>query len=273
VVPQLETEDVTLHVEVDGQGDPVTVVAHGLTNSCGELAVFTPMVPGTTVRFCFRGHGHSSVPERGYRFSDFARDLDAVACAYGATRAVGTSLGAGAIMHLLADDPERFQRIVFLLPAGLDTGVRHPERYLALADTLETLPREQAIEAILSEPARAAQYARMPWLRDLDLALWSDLNPEGAARAIREIVFDRALEDPAALSSVRAPALLICRKGDDIHPVEAGTALAEVLPNSELLVFVDESEMLTAVPSLVDRVARFLAEPAHPIDEARQGSG
>ena len=83
----------TLHVEVEGDGPPVTVFAHGLTNSRNELAAFTPFLAGTKVRFDFRGHGLSSVPETGYRFADFARDLDAVAAAYGATRAVGTSLG------------------------------------------------------------------------------------------------------------------------------------------------------------------------------------
>ena len=119
-MPDITTHDATLHVEVEGDGPPVTVFAHGLTNSRNELAAFTPFLAGTKVRFDFRGHGLSSVPETGYRFVDFARDLDAVATAYGATRAVGTSLGAGAITNLISRDPDRFERIVFLLPAALD---------------------------------------------------------------------------------------------------------------------------------------------------------
>ncbi len=75
-MPEVRNGDVTLHVEVDGAGEPVTVFAHGLTNSCRELAPFTPSLAGTAVRFCFRGHGHSSAPERGYRFEDLASDLD-----------------------------------------------------------------------------------------------------------------------------------------------------------------------------------------------------
>src|SRR5690349_2043851 len=109
-MPELATDDAVLHVEVDGEGSPVMVLAHGLTNSCRELAMFTPLVTGTKVRFCFRGHGHSSSPEHGYRFADFGRDLDAVARAYGATIAFGTSLGAGAICTLLEHDPERFEK-------------------------------------------------------------------------------------------------------------------------------------------------------------------
>ena len=125
-MPEVTNGEVTLHVEVDGSGAPVTVFAHGLTNSCRELAPFTPSLTGTAVRFCFRGHGHSSTPETGYRFADLAADLDAVARAYGATNAVGTSLGAGAIMKLLETDPTRFERIVMLLPASLDVPFPDP---------------------------------------------------------------------------------------------------------------------------------------------------
>src|SRR5437764_11980464 len=54
-MPYVDVGDARLHVEVDGAGDPVTVLAHGLTNTCRELARITPVVPGTTVRVCFRG--------------------------------------------------------------------------------------------------------------------------------------------------------------------------------------------------------------------------
>src|SRR3989442_2395310 len=135
-MPELLTEDATLHVEVDGEGEPVTVVAHGLTNSCLELARLTPLIPGTKVRFCFRGHGHSSSPDHGYRFVDFARDLAAVADAYGARNAVGTSLGAGAIFNLLQDNPDRFRKLVFLLPAGLDVPFQFKEKLLRTADLI-----------------------------------------------------------------------------------------------------------------------------------------
>jgi len=90
-VPELVTEDVTLHVEVDGEGEPRMVLAHGLTNSCRELVMLTGFVPGTKIRFCFRGHGHSSSPETGYTFADFARDVRAVADAYDATVAIASS--------------------------------------------------------------------------------------------------------------------------------------------------------------------------------------
>src|SRR6266576_5406551 len=166
-MPYVDVDDARLHVEVDGEGEPISVLAHGLTNTCRELARLTPFVPGTKVRFCFRGHGHSTSPPTGYGFADFARDLDAVATAYGATRALGTSLGAGALCRLLEANPDRFERLVFLLPAGLDRPFRDTARFLRTAELLETKPRDEAVEAILGEPERLAMYERFPTMRDV----------------------------------------------------------------------------------------------------------
>jgi 3-oxoadipate enol-lactonase len=256
-------DDVTLHVEVDGAGTPVTVFAHGLTNSCAELAAFTPMAPGAKVRFCFRGHGHSSAPAAGaYAYADFARDLEAVAAAFDATRAVGTSLGAGALANLLAREPDRFERLVFLLPAVLDGSMSGRPLIERTAELLETLPRDEAIEAILAEAGRAPQYELQPALRELDLLLWQDINPLGVARAIREVARDVAVPDLEVLSGVRTPAIVIGRDGDPLHPSSVARRLAEVLPNAEAIVLDSENDLFASIPMLVERVSRFLAEPA-----------
>lgn len=200
-MPEVRTDDAVLHVEVDGAGEPVTVLAHGLTNSCRELAPFTSLVAGTKVRFCLRGHGHSSVPDAGYGFADFARDLDAVAEEYGASNAVGTSLGAGAICHLLGEDPARFERIVLLLPTALDQVVGG-DGFLRTASILESMPLDRAIDTILSDPGR---------------------------------------------------------QGDLIHPARVARILAELFPDSELILLPGEEELIASIPMLVDRVGSFLA--------------
>jgi pimeloyl-ACP methyl ester carboxylesterase len=262
-VPEVTSADGTpLHVEVEGAGEPVTVFAHGLTNSCMELAAFTPMAPGTKVRFCFRGHAHSGTPPEGhYRFADFADDLDAVATEYGATRAVGTSLGQGAITHLLGSDPDRFERIVFVLPAALDLSLADHARFDHVAELLETLPVDEAIERIVADSKRVAEYDEKPWLRELDLFLWQDLNAVGVARAIREITRDVAIADRELLRRVTAPTLILSQEGDQIHPVELGYLLADLMPNAELVVLGSEDELLERLPELVTLVAAFLAEP------------
>lgn len=257
-MPEVRNGEVTLHVEVDGSGEPVTIFAHGLTNSCRELAPFTPSLAGTAVRFCFRGHGHSSAPAHGYGFAELASDLDAVARAYGARNVVGTSMGAGAAMTLLERDPERFERIVMLLPASLDMPFRNPERFDAIADLLETYPKDEAIARVL-EMSRE-RYERAPWLRELDLLLWEDMNPAGVARAIREVTRDVSISDRELLREVEVPVLVICREGDAIHPAELGRVLHGLFPNSELVVVGSEEELIASIPMLVERVRAFLDE-------------
>jgi pimeloyl-ACP methyl ester carboxylesterase len=259
-MPELWTEDCTLHIEVEGEGEPVTVFAHGLTNNAQELALFTPMLSGTRVRFDFRGHGASEVaPEGTYRFTDFARDLRAVSDAYGATRAVGTSLGAGALLHLMADEPDRYDRVVFLLPAGLDRPFRHRERYLPMADALETLPLGEAIDRILAEPVRREAYAVAPFLEAYDRANFERINPAGVARAIREVTLDWPVQDREVLRSIETPVLLIARGGDPVHALEVAEVMLDLFPNAELIAYADGAAMFLDVPNLIPHVAAFLA--------------
>jgi 3-oxoadipate enol-lactonase len=256
---ELRTADAVLHVEVDGQGEPVSVLAHGLTNSCRELADLTPLVPGTKVRFCFRGHGHSSSPESGYRFVDFSRDLEAVANEYGATIAFGTSLGAGAICNLVSREPDRFEKLVFLLPAGLDLPFRYKERMLRMATLVDGKSPEEAIEAVLADPVRVATYLDQPWLREFDRRLLEGLNPVGVPRAIREIIEDWPLRDREEMRKVSAPTLIICREGDEIHPAIVGRILVDIMPNAELMMFEDAISMYQGIPDIVAKVGQFLA--------------
>ncbi|MCA1727026.1 MAG: alpha/beta hydrolase [Actinobacteria bacterium] len=259
-VPELWTADCTLNLEVEGSGEPVTVFAHGLTNNADELALFTPMLSGTKVRFDFRGHGRSESPPPGsYRFADFARDLRAVSDAYGATRCVGTSLGAGTLLHLMVEEPGRYDRVVFLLPAGLDGPFRHRERYLPMAEALETKPLEEAIEAILADPERRAAYDTAPWLEAHDRANFSGVNREGVPRAIREVTLDWPVEDRELLRGLDTPALIIARGGDEIHALAVGEIMRDLLPNAELIAYPDGTAMFLDVPNLVPRVAEFLA--------------
>ncbi len=259
-MPRVRTEDATLYMEIDGDGAPVTVVAHGLTNNRNELAALTPLVPGTKVRFDFRGHGRSSAPETGYAFVDFARDLDAVASAYGATRAIGTSLGSGAIASLLYRDPDRFERTVWLLPSALDLPFPFVERYDRMAAELEGKTPQEALDAILTNPERAAQYVQTPWKLELDRLMWDHDHPGGVARAIHGIIRDWPVPDRNLLRAVARPVLLVCIGGDEIHPLELGHTLHELMPNSEIVEYADETELFLALPEVVQRVSAFLVQ-------------
>jgi 3-oxoadipate enol-lactonase len=258
-MPEIQTEDATLFCEVEGEGEPVTVFAHGLTNNRNELAAFTPLVSGTKIRFDFRGHGRSSSPPDGYRFADLARDVDAVANAFGATVAVGTSLGAGAIGHLVCRVPDRFERMVWLLPAGLDRPFALAGRYHELAGSLAGSSPSEALDAVLNDPERVARYLETPWRVEVDRVLWEHSDPDGLARAIHGAVEDFPIPDREALREVEIPTLIVCIEGDEIHPAELARVVARLMPNAELIAFDGQEDLFRQIPSLVERVSSFIA--------------
>jgi pimeloyl-ACP methyl ester carboxylesterase len=102
---------------VTGSGDPVTVFAHGLSGSIMETRPLGSGVVGTRVFFHFRGHGESAAPAGSWSYDDIGAELLAVADHFDARRALGASMGAGAILNVLAAHPDRFDRVVLFLPA------------------------------------------------------------------------------------------------------------------------------------------------------------
>ncbi|MGZ5291433.1 MAG: alpha/beta fold hydrolase [Actinomycetota bacterium] len=258
-MPRIQTDDATLFCDVEGDGEPVTLLAHGLTNNRNELAAFTPLVPGTKVRFDFRGHGRSTSPATGFRFADFARDIDAVATAFGATVAVGTSLGAGAIGNLVCRVPDRFERMVWLLPAGLDGPFTLAARYHVLASDLEGKAPEEVLQAMLNDPGRVAEHLATPWRLELDKVLWQHDDPDGLARAIHGVVEDWPIPDREMLRDVAIPTLIVGIEGDDIHPAELARIIAGLMPNAELIELADQDELFRRIPDLVARVSSFIA--------------
>src|SRR5205823_13055177 len=152
-VPDVISFDgVRLSVHVLGAGEPVTVMGHGLTSTYRDFEIFAPFLPGTKVMFDFRGHGDSECPPPGsYTTEDFAQDLNAVAKEYEATCAAGVSLGVAAIMRLLVTEPDRFEKLILLLPGRIPVHPQVKERLLHLGDLLERYSVEEAADITIAE--------------------------------------------------------------------------------------------------------------------------
>jgi pimeloyl-ACP methyl ester carboxylesterase len=256
----VSTEGVGLAVELMGSGEPVTVVAHGLTGSRHDLAPLAPVVPGTSVLFDFRGHGESDRPSAGaYSMEDFAADLGAVADAYGATRLVGVSLGGGAGLRLLSHRPDRFERLVFVLPARIDPRSAARARLLRLAARLEAAEVAAVAAEVVAEEDREGEYGGELTSRETRRLALLRMNGEGVPRAIREALEDPPVRDPGAIGRITAPALVIGQGGDPVHTAAAASDLAEALPNGELILYPSRSALVADIGSLAVRVAAFLA--------------
>jgi 3-oxoadipate enol-lactonase len=259
-VSTIAPDGVELAVEVAGSGEPVTVFGHGLTGSRQDLQLITEFLPGTKVLFDFRGHGDSARPVAGsYSMDRFAGDLDAVAAEHGATCAGGISLASGAILRLLSREPGRFDKLVLLQPARLYPSTEPHRRMLRLADALERLPLDQAVEEILEAEAADGAFDEWGGQRELRRQSLMALHPDAIPHAIRECIDDPPVSDPSILRAVTARAMVIAHEGDAVHDANVARALVEALPDAELLVFPSYKALVQETPALVQKVAVFLS--------------
>jgi len=255
-VPLLSTPDGRLEYLVSGAGDPVTVFAHGLAGSIPDTRPLGSGVAGTRVFFHFGGHGRST--GTGWSYDALAADLRYVADAVGARRALGVSMGAGALAALLAESPDRFERAVFFLPGVLDRARSGPalRHFSALADAAEAGDRGR-LAALLGAELPAAVRER-PAARDFvdgraGMLLRSALGP-----ALRSLPTQLPVPDRALLAAVGVPVLVVAQAADDLHPVEVARELAGALPDATLKIFSSGAALWLARRELREVLAGFL---------------
>lgn len=235
---------------VTGSGEPVTLFAHGLAGSITTTRPFASGVSGTKVFFHARGHGGSS---RGpMTYEGLAEDLREIADAHRATRALGVSMGAGTLLRTVADAPDRFERLVLVLPAVV-AGPRGPSAAAYWSRVFSSEPEELA--ALLAEeiPPQAREAAR--GFVDEQVAA---LTGRRGRRMFAEIAADNPLADEAPLKAVEVPVLLIGAEGDPRHPAEVTRRLASLLPNATAHVYPEPGLLWRYRSDLRERISGFL---------------
>jgi pimeloyl-ACP methyl ester carboxylesterase len=266
-LPSAPTEIITtpsgvrLEQLITGVGDPVTVFAHGLGGDISGTRPLGSAVTGRRVFFHFRGHGRSDAPEGPWTFGDLAQDLRGVADLAGATRALGVSMGGVALARLLAETPDRFERVVFYLPAPLD-GTRpaaaeaRTERLLAAVESGEAAAIAAAVEPELPPSVRNTPTG-WAYLRQRV----EELQKAGLSAELTTLWQQPAVADEEALSRFRGRALVLGSVADEIHPAVWAEHLADLLPGAELHIYDHPSVLWTNRAELRDRISSFLNKP------------
>jgi pimeloyl-ACP methyl ester carboxylesterase len=236
---------------VAGHGEPVTVFAPGLAAGIPDTRPFGSAVVGTRIFFQY---GPGDGTRSGY--DSLADDLLTVADEHGATRAVGISLGAGALCRLLAERPDRFERLVFAIPAALDpragpsaAGMHRVRSLTAALAARDEAALARALMPDLPPAAHDTQVARQYLRRRVEALLADGLPPLRA---------EVPLPDRRALAGVTAPALVLGAHGDQVHPPRVARALAGALPGA-ILTMIGEGGLLWAGrEELRARISTFL---------------
>jgi pimeloyl-ACP methyl ester carboxylesterase len=245
---------------VTGSGEPVTVFAHGFA---GDIAVTRPLGSGVTGRrvfFHFRGHGRSGAPPGPWTFGDLAADLRTVADRTGATRAVGVSMGSGALCRLLGETPERFERVVCYLPAPLD-GVRPEAAVSRVASLLAAVEAgDAAAIAAAIEPEVPADVLGTPAADAYVRQRVAQVREHPLAPQIGTLWQEPALPDETVLTRFTGRALVLGCLGDEVHPVAWAERLAGLLPKATLHVYDDPAVLWHNRRDLRERISAFLSD-------------
>jgi pimeloyl-ACP methyl ester carboxylesterase len=230
----VEGPEGSLEYLTTGSGSPATVFAHGLTGSIETTRPFGSGVGGSRTFMHFRGHGASAAVEAPWTYAALAGELRAVADHVGATRALGVSMGAGALCSLLFATPLRFERLVFVMPAVLDRPRTDDStgRMLEMARCADDRDVEGLAALLLEgEPVQVrTQPAVQLWCRRQAAALVGT----PVSRALRAMPDEVPFTDRGVLEAVTSPVLVIAQEQDPAHPVWVAEQLAGALPDARL---------------------------------------
>jgi pimeloyl-ACP methyl ester carboxylesterase len=220
-----------LEVRSVGEGEPVTVFAHGLAGDSHELGGLAAAVDGERVLFSWRGHGGSVPFDRPWDYRMLAEDLTTVCTTYSASRVVGASMGAGAALRAAIDGLVSFDRMVLLTPSVIDAA--HTDHELEDLLLLADLVAQGDVDGVAAEllkrlPAPVRDRAGAPRMAQSQAARLAARPP---ARGERGAV---PVEDLALLDRITCPVLVLAQANDPLHPVSVASALADALPNAEL---------------------------------------
>jgi pimeloyl-ACP methyl ester carboxylesterase len=217
------------------------------------------------IRFDARGHGASSGDSDAerYRWPALAEDLLAVVDAAvpdaSAIDVIAESTGCGTLLWAASLAPERFRRLVLVIPPTIrEVRAEQAEIYLASAQLIELRGAEawaRMIETFPPVPLLSAGGWERARKVPVDIALLPSVL-RGAAAS------DLPADD--VLAGIRQETLILAWETDPSHPVTAAEHLARLLPNATLEVATEPE----SVRDWGERVAAFLAAP-----EPGQGSG
>ncbi|MDN3293322.1 alpha/beta fold hydrolase [Streptomyces ficellus] len=248
-----------------GEGDagegPLAVYAHGgFASQAAEdrmgLFDWTPVLAAgrRLVRYDARAHGRSTGEpvDDDYTYPSLAGDLLALLDHLGARRpvdAMGASMGCGTVLHAAVRAPDRFSRLVLLIPpTAWTTRAAYASDNRRSAATIE----RAGVDAWLAA-RRAAP--RPPVVADVP-----EVPPTPAGPVLPAVLRGLARSDLPSLPKIAAlphPTLILAWADDPGHPLSTARTLADTLLHADLHVARTRAD----IHAWGARIAEFLTRP------------
>ena len=258
----LDVDGATLAYAVQEGDGPAVVQLHGLSSSRASEAAAgffdwsaVTRAGRRLVRYDARGHGRSTgrAEPADYAWPKLAEDLFAlldVVSPGEPVDAIGVSMGVGTLLHALTLQPERFRRLVLVIPpTAWATRAAQGDAYRQMATLAETQGIAGLVRAM-------SAFGTLPLLEE---GGWTTAPPPDIAEPILPAVFRGAaatdLPAPEAIAAIRRPVLLRPWVGDPGHPVSTSDLLHDLIPDSTLEIMSTPDDLR----GLGARAADFLA--------------
>lgn len=263
-----------------GEGPPLVFV-HGLSGSWTNWLEQLPVFAGLNgdarqgrvssglgkhrvITLDLPGFGHSPMPAEQITISGYARLLDRLldTLAVDAAAVVGNSMGGFVAAELAIAFPQRVERLVLVSAAGISTfgnrgGTRavpvlqRTERILAaytawMASKSDTVTRRPRLrDATLSVVARHPSRLPAPLAAEL-------LRGAGKPGFIQGLAANLDYDFRERLPEIACPTLIVWGDGDRVITVRDADVFAELIPNSQKVVFADTGHI-----AMIERPAKF----------------
>jgi pimeloyl-ACP methyl ester carboxylesterase len=215
-------------------GAPV-IFLHGVTDSWRSFQGLLPLLPPQLRAFAIsvRGHGESSRPEEGYRFTDMSGDLLAFMDALGLQTAaiVGHSMGSSIAQRFVIDHPSRVWALALM---GAFATFQGEEMRAFVARDIR--PLRDPISREFAEAWQRSTLARPMDPAHFEAVIAETLKvPAFVWRAAFD-AFLRTDDMVDALKTVRVPTLLLWGARDAYTDRHGQERLHAAIPHSRLIV-------------------------------------
>jgi pimeloyl-ACP methyl ester carboxylesterase len=234
-VPFAAVGDVTLFYTDDGVGDPPILFVHGYSCDGHDWSWQLPhfVARHRVITVDNRGHGRSSVPDRGYDHLDFAGDLagllDHLGC--GPVVAIGHSLGGVIVSTLAVERPDLVRAIVSIDPGYLISD----ELSAGLAPMIEALESSDPVPVAQAMLGGTYTAASPPALRTWHMRRLAGTPVDVLRQTIKNLLQGMALESVSAPYLARRTCPVLALYAD---PARAGVEAALLTdPGSRVVTF------------------------------------
>jgi pimeloyl-ACP methyl ester carboxylesterase len=236
-MPYVKVEDLSIHYEVEGNGEPL-VLLHGMSNNSQSWREQVKELKEyyTVIAWDAPGYGKSSDPIGEFRnFKEFARVLNGMLDQLKLEKVylLGHSMGAAIAIEFCLLYPHKMKKLIISDPTRGAAALDRDENERKLENRLYSIenlsPKEIAekrVEALLSSYALEEVYM---WVKEI----MTQVRPAGY-RSVAYSLYH--LNQTNLFSNIDVPVLVLCGELDTVTPVREAEAIHEELINSELVI-------------------------------------